>query len=68
MGRELLAAFDRQRLLRTGLLLLFWFLVFFPILQPMVDVWMNHTDNSYTHLVPLISLYFVRKKFPEINR
>lgn len=47
---------------KIALLLLLWAMVFFPVFPPMVDAWLNHSDNSHALLVPLISLYFIWEK------
>lgn len=49
-------------LVKIALLLLLWALVFLPVFPPMVDTWLNHSDNSHALLVPLISLYFFWEK------
>lgn len=54
---------------KLGLLLLLWALVFWPVVPPMVSVWLNHSDNSHALLVPLVSLYFLwdkRADLPQI--
>ncbi|HXV19768.1 MAG TPA: exosortase A [Desulfuromonadales bacterium] len=43
-------------------LLLAWAAVFWPVLPPMVETWLGHSDNSHALLVPLISLYFLWEK------
>ena len=47
---------------QTVLLLTLWLLAFSPVLPPMVDSWLSHSDNSHALLVPLISLYFLWEK------
>ena len=47
---------------QTGLLLALWLLAFYPVLPPMVDAWLSHSDNSHALLVPLISVYFLWEK------
>ena len=34
-----------------------WLLVFAPVVPAMVNIWLNHSDNSHAALVPIISLY-----------
>lgn len=43
-------------------LLLAWAAAFWPVLPPMVETWLGHSDNSHALLVPLISLYFLWEK------
>jgi len=51
------------------LILLFaWTLVFWPVLPPMVEAWLSHSDNSHALLVPFISLYFAWDKRDELAR
>lgn len=51
---------------KIALLLLLWALAFMPVFPPMVDTWLNHSDNSHALLVPLISLYFFWEKRGEM--
>lgn len=47
---------------KIALLLLLWALAFLPVFPPMVEIWLNHSDNSHALLVPLIALYFFWEK------
>ncbi len=47
---------------KITVLLAGWALLFYPVVPPMVETWLNHSDNSHALLVPLISLYFFWKK------
>ncbi len=42
--------------------------VFAPIIPPMVDTWLNHSDNSHALLVPFICLYFIWVKRGELGK
>ncbi|BCA79492.1 exosortase A [Desulfuromonas sp. AOP6] len=50
------------------ILLFAWTLVFWPVLPPMVEAWLSHSDNSHALLVPFISLYFAWGMREELTR
>ena len=47
---------------RFIILLFLWVIAFYPILPGLLSTWVNHSNNSYGMLVPLISLYFIWQK------
>jgi exosortase len=49
-------------------LLLAWAVAFSPVVPPMVEAWLSHSDNSHALLVPLISLYFLWEKRAMMRR
>ncbi|MBJ6801422.1 exosortase A [Geomonas propionica] len=51
---------------KLSLLLVLWFLVFYPILPEMVREWAGHSDNNHGFLVPLITLYLIWQKKDEL--
>jgi exosortase len=52
---------------KISILLLAWAVLFYPVVPPMVETWISHSDNSHALLVPLISLYFFWQKREEIR-
>ncbi len=53
---------------KIAILLTGWAALFYPVIPPMIETWLNHSDNSHALLVPLISLYFVWQKREEMGR
>ena len=59
-------ASTNKNLWQFAALLLIWAVAFAPVIPDMVDTWFRHSDNSHGVLVPLVSLYFLWLKRPEI--
>jgi exosortase len=55
-------------MLKIVLLAVLWGLVVSPVVPPMVQTWLSHSDNSHAMLVPLISLYFAWDKRKELAK
>lgn len=53
---------------KLTVLLLAWAVAFYPVVPPMVNAWLSHSDNSHALLVPLISLYFLWEKRAAMRR
>lgn len=49
------------------LLILFWTLVFVPVLPDLFRAWFSHTDNMHGLFVPFIALYFAWKKKEQVR-
>lgn len=55
-------ALARNDKIKLTLLLVLWFMVFYPIVPEMVRDWASHSDNNHGFLVPLIALYLIWQK------
>lgn len=59
-------ALARNDKIKLALLLVLWFMVFYPIVPEMVREWAGHSDNNHGFLVPLIALYLIWQKKDEL--
>ena len=50
-----------------GVLLLLWFLLFWPIIPELWDVWMSDSNNSHGVLVPAIAAFLIWQRRREIS-
>ncbi|WP_054031628.1 archaeosortase/exosortase family protein [Desulfatitalea tepidiphila] len=53
--------------IKTGLLLLLWAAVFFPLYPGLFETWLNDSNNSHGILVPFIAAFFIWQKRDEVK-
>lgn len=61
-------AISRKAFPQLLILLLVWFIAFYPIVPEMVHTWFNNSNNSHAVLVPFIVLYLIWIKREELSR
>lgn len=57
----------RRDALKTGLLILLWWLAFAPLYPELAREWLENSDNSHALLVPFVTLFFIWQKRPELR-
>jgi exosortase len=62
-----MTAISKSSLWKLFLLLFLWAVVFSPIIPPLIEAWLSHSDNSYAFLVPFVSFYFLLEKRSEVG-